>query len=100
MRYTVIETTFSGMRVLSVYDTREKQGVCWMNGLRRDTAHRIASALEREEASSREVIYCGGDHCSGLWNIRCDYPMHNIEARAMKMREAIVKGTSREVSGE
>jgi len=28
------------------------------------------------ERSASGKIFCGGDHCSGLWNLPCDDPNH------------------------
>lgn len=44
-------------------------------------AGKAAAKLPRDARVVRvvvvaELIYCGGDHCSGLWNLRCDAPEH------------------------
>lgn len=28
------------------------------------------------EAPARRAVYCGGDRCTGLWNLACDDPAH------------------------
>lgn len=52
-------------------------------------AESIAATRDRGDRvlEVRQAIYCGGDHCSRLWNLRCDSPLHQRHPSAASTPE-------------